>query len=161
MDPFDPNLLAQLIERDGLADIELRWGASADGGSLEALSRRELALEKTGRATQLGAARVAPRTCARIGRPRKLSWYGELEIAIFMATRRLERRLMKNAISDAMKRFNVSRAAITRADRKHRADAAFLACAFRLNGRKRFRKIITSAKPVHVPDFRDWSADDK
>ena len=156
----DHDITARITERLGIADIELQWGQSA-GGLSDALSRRELALGRA-RDTKQGvrATRVAHRALAPMGRPRKLSRHDELEIAIFLATRRLQRRLVKNAISDAMRRFKVCRASITHADQKHRAEAAFIAFAFRHNG-KTFRKIVTLAKRVNVPSFRDWSPDER
>lgn len=152
----DPALTAELQKIFG---VELSWDATEDTGLPNALERRRQALEL--HQSIAGEPQPRPERTPKAvrksrGRPRKLSWLQERQIAIFIAERQLDRRSVKNAVADACEKFGLSRAKLFRIWAAHKAGARYMALMWHKTRGKTFRPVVETKHRIRRPDFSGW-----
>ena len=153
------NLLNRLAS---LYQGTLVWNGSSSAQSTNASQRRQEALQLLRSSTPKpprSNAEPKPREPRPRGRPKALSWVEERKIATFIMLRKRDRRLVKNAVSDAQEKFGLSRASIYRILDTHEAGAKHMARAIFQARNKRFRPVIDVNYKMRPIDFSDWGPD--
>lgn len=143
-------------------DTKLSWGTSPSRTKPSAAQRRQEALTalRWNSADRLRSKSDHDLLLRKSrGRPRKLGWLEERKVATFIALRVLEKRILKNALTDACEKFVLSRATVFRIRAKHKVGAKYMAQAIFRARNRTFRSVIEVKHRILPIDFSDWGSD--